>query len=128
MKAIKEVGTSNLFSNWRINGKAQFVDINQMAVQIAVFDDNVVNDTVRDLQKEGHDVIAVELVFDEQVKYSDEVENISIKEKINRATKLYFDALGEIQNDEGITDDIFTTIDELIDRIDNEVENIIESI
>ena len=63
MKVIKNVITNEFFSNWRINGKAQFVDMNSLAGQIAFFDNNVVYDTINDLEQMGHTVVACDLII-----------------------------------------------------------------
>ena len=63
MKVIKEVGTSNVFCNWRINGLAQFTDINNSVGQIAFFDQLSADYTVKQLQAAGHDVVISDLVI-----------------------------------------------------------------
>lgn len=63
MKVIKNTVTNEFFSNWRLNSKAQFVDINTMAGQMAFFDDTMVKDTIADLEAAGHTVVALDLVI-----------------------------------------------------------------
>lgn len=63
LKVIKEVGTTNVFTNWRINGLAQFTDINQAVGQIAFFDQFSADYTIKQLQEAGHNVVISDLII-----------------------------------------------------------------